>query len=60
LFGKYLTGPFYGGPYYATRPRITPVRAGVKRADKVGCAENGLVKGDVTDSNYFKSELNCL
>ena len=30
-----LAGPFNAGPYNAKRPKITPIRAGVKRADKV-------------------------
>ena len=35
IFGPFNAGLFYTGPYYAACPKITPIRAGVKRADKV-------------------------
>ena len=34
-FGPFYTGPFYAGLFYARGQKITPIRAGVKRADKV-------------------------
>ena len=37
LFGQKFIffGPFYAGPFYAGLRKLTPIRAGVKRADKV-------------------------
>ena len=32
---NYLIGAFNAGPYYASDEKITPIRAGVKRALKV-------------------------
>ena len=33
--GPFYAGPFNAGPYNATIPKIMPIRAGVKKADKV-------------------------
>ena len=33
--GPYNAGPFYAGPNNAKRPKLTPLRAGVIRANKV-------------------------
>ena len=33
--GPYNAGPFYAGPNNAKSPKLTPIRAGVIRANKV-------------------------
>ena len=33
--GPFFAGPFYAGPNNAKRPKLTPIRAGVIRANKV-------------------------
>ena len=35
IFGPFYAGPFNAGPYNAKGSKIMPIRAGVKRADKV-------------------------
>ena len=34
-FGPFNAGPFYAGPFNAAPQKLTPIRAGVKRANKV-------------------------
>ena len=35
FFGPFYAGPFNAGPNYAKCEKITPIRAGVKRANNV-------------------------
>ena len=49
-------GPFYAGPNNAKRPKLTPIRAGVIRANKVFISKGSL---QFWDSFFWKRQSKC-